>query len=365
MSAKVLIIGGSGSIGRELIRFLLQNDPELQIIAAGRNIESLLQLQERFGNEIFIRNMDCNKNYDLREVIKNCDLVCNCAGPSSVTGPAVAQECLHAGIPYTDPSDHAAMRTVFEREEDNKKISSAIFGAGIVPGFSGTLSLWFHDLLHEADHKLKRQDIYYAAKDEFSYAAAYDYADSIRLASLSETEPAKPHLIELPDFKQTFFACSYLSEEIIRIRKMVSIPLYYHNCFIGEDMLNALATVGGLHGGSLSLIDSAAILMKASKSCVNEFGKGHSFLCRAEMEDGTVHSVSVFIEDANALMGVMTGMAIQAQLKRKIDGVYYFAEIMEPEEVISQLQQSGCIAIDSQKNHVAKCSASKGVLHYA
>ncbi|WP_291328780.1 saccharopine dehydrogenase NADP-binding domain-containing protein [Desulfovibrio sp. UCD-KL4C] len=345
MSAKAVVIGGGGSIGQELVGFLSRNEPELQILAVGRSLDKLSRMQDLYGGNVNIQILDCSDPSAVRNVLQGSDIVCNCAGPSAIMGGSIARESLRAGIPYADPSDSRSMQVVFENNEIGHITTPALFGAGVVPGLSGVVPLWFEQHINSDGGPWSKMDIYYVGKDEFSSAAAYDYAESVRMAALSETEPAKPYFIDVPVFGQTFFAFAHKSEEHSRINCQMHIPFSYHNCFIGEHMLRALGTIGGRQGAGLSLDDAAVILREASQACVNQYGKGHSFLCRAERSDGLVDSLTVFIEDVNVLMGTTMGLSAQALLRGKVSGAHYFAEALDAAEVISELKHYGCICV--------------------
>lgn len=341
MSVKVGVLGGGGSIGLELIGFLSRHVPDVQVLAMGRTAKSCSRVSERFGGDVPTKILDCRDLSALREVLYDCDLFCNCAGPSALYSAPVAWASLQAGVPYADPSDSLSLRTVFEKAERLGCMISAIYGAGLVPGLSGILPMWFAQEAHKETNQWEGLDVYYAGKDEFSDSAAFDYADSIRTAMPPEPGIAKPHFVEMPCAGQTFLAFAHTSEEIRCIRSQIGIPLAYHNCFIGEEMLQALATVRSKKEDALSLDDAAKNLKEASRQCAALYGHGHSFLCRAKDADGQTSGWAVTVSEANALMGAMMGLASRHLLYKEISGAHYFAEILPAGNVVAELTKQG------------------------
>ncbi|HML59403.1 MAG TPA: saccharopine dehydrogenase NADP-binding domain-containing protein [Solidesulfovibrio sp.] len=344
MSALVGVLGGGGAIGMETVAFLLRHVPDLEVLALGRSPDRLAGVRERHGKGVRTRTLDCSDAPALGEALGQCDVVCNCAGPSSVLGPRVAGEVLRAGVPYVDPAGEAALLAVFERPHAPAARASVVLGAGLVPGLSGIVPLWLQQVVVDGgDRPWERMRVYYAAMDTFSLTAAYDYADSIRKAPPPEATAARPHFVEMPFSGHTFLAFAHTSAEIRRVCASSGISLAFHNCFIGEEMPRALAAVADTRRAPLSMDEAALVLRDASRACASRYGQGHFLLCQARRADGQSASLAVAVEDANALMGAMVGLAVEAVLGGRTQGVRYFAEALPARHVMRRLAGYGLL----------------------
>ncbi|WP_027183249.1 saccharopine dehydrogenase NADP-binding domain-containing protein [Desulfovibrio inopinatus] len=353
MSTVVGVLGGAGAIGTEAVDFLLRYVSDIEVLVLGRSSEKLTHILKSHKKNIRTQVLDCSNILDLRKVLQQCSVICNCAGPSSVLGPCVAKEALRAEVPYVDPAGEAPLLAVFERPEHYKteNISTVVLGSGLMPGLSGLVPLWLYQHLQEKNRPSTYLRIYYAALDAFSYSAAYDYAESMRKAPPPESTAARPHFVEMPFSGQSFLAFAYTSFEIRRVRERLNIPLDFHNCFIGEEMPRALATIAKTADSVFSLDDAATVLKNASGACASRYGRGHFFLCEAEGDNGQKTSLAVAVDDANTFMGAMVGMAVEAILSGQVRGVNYFAEALPPKSVMTQLARQGLIRMGPPEMH--------------
>lgn len=334
MSVKVAVIGAGGSIGSELVKFLFQYIADVQVLALGRSTTSLRRVYETCGKKCIAHSFDVTNTSALKTLLQQCDIVCNCAGPSSMIEGSVARECLMAGVPYIDPSDFA-FHAVQKEFSGQKEPYLALFGAGLVPGLSGIFSRWGWQQLVTRYDEPKRFDVYYAGKDIFSESAAFDYVVSIRSSEPPDLSLPVPHFQEIPGSGQTFLAFPYISSEIQKIKSSLSAPLVYYNCFIGEEMLRTLGIIGRQQ--DISLSQAAKILRDASIHCTDNYGKGHFFFGKLEMNSGEVKELSINIDDANIIMGTIIGITVITILQENLQGIHYLSEIIHPDKIINKL----------------------------
>jgi saccharopine dehydrogenase-like NADP-dependent oxidoreductase len=136
MSRTVLILGGTGRIGREVARDLRQYTTA-EIIITGRGSEPIdLRPRERFL-QLEIENKDL-----LREAIKNSDLVIHCAGPFHYRDGRVLVTCIEEKVNYIDVSDHRSFyqKVITYRQDAENTGITAVLNTGIFPGISNSIT---------------------------------------------------------------------------------------------------------------------------------------------------------------------------------------------------------------------------------
>jgi len=97
-SDKWLIYGAYGFTGAWIAREAVRRG--LRPILAGRRTSPLEQLADELGGER--RAFDLSQPTVVKEAVKDCRLVLNCAGPFSQTAEAIINACLETGTAYLD-----------------------------------------------------------------------------------------------------------------------------------------------------------------------------------------------------------------------------------------------------------------------
>ncbi|MEG3134306.1 saccharopine dehydrogenase NADP-binding domain-containing protein [Rouxiella sp. T17] len=232
------VLGATGSVGKHVVRFLA---PYADILAASR--------RPTRGDQEGIKacQLDLLDNLALREFLKSCDLVVNCAAPGSLTEERVARLACELGIDYVDPGGdeplYAALasRTVAQQ--------SAILSAGMLPGLSGVLPR----LLAEEFTQLTALTGYALNHEPFSTGGAKDFLASLdngfSMAGLSlqrgELQPcASPSECQLPLASIAAQAVPFLSSEWQRMSRQQRLgEVAWFNLYPHGELYNWLGTL--------------------------------------------------------------------------------------------------------------------------
>lgn len=138
MGQKVLILGGTGQIGRRVAMDLLEQG-DLEITVTGRRNGSRLSgLAAAHGNFL---QLDLDWQDKLREAIAAHDLVIHCAGPFHQRDGRVLKACIATQKDYVDVSDHRCLYEKVKPWGDEVKAAgiTAICNAGVFPGISNSM----------------------------------------------------------------------------------------------------------------------------------------------------------------------------------------------------------------------------------
>ncbi|WP_263971557.1 saccharopine dehydrogenase family protein [Leptolyngbya ohadii] len=148
MTQQVLILGGSGRIGRQvaadLLTYTLAN-----ITLAGRNGRIGMGVAQALLNEAgatashrcqFL-SVALDDQPALRAAIAESDLVIHCAGPFHRRNATVLNLCIELGVNYIDVSDHPSFtcKAIALRAKSEAAGITAIVNTGIFPGISNSM----------------------------------------------------------------------------------------------------------------------------------------------------------------------------------------------------------------------------------
>ncbi|MEG3437197.1 saccharopine dehydrogenase NADP-binding domain-containing protein [Pannus brasiliensis CCIBt3594] len=135
MTRTVLILGGTGRIGRSVARDLIEH-ADANVIVTGRGLSpDNLDARERFVR------LDLEERERLREAIQNSDLVIHCAGPFHYRDGRVLQTCIEERVNYIDVSDHRSFyqKVIPYRSDAENAGITAVLNTGIFPGISNSI----------------------------------------------------------------------------------------------------------------------------------------------------------------------------------------------------------------------------------
>jgi len=147
ISMKVAVLGGAGTIGRGVISELAGYD-EVESIKACE-IESRFKeakkVEKKVGDKVSATVVDILDPKLLNSVLKDTDLVINCAGPFFKLAPPAIRAAVGLGIAYIDIMDDPdPMRKILEEEELARTARDSgalvIMGLGSTPGLSNILA---------------------------------------------------------------------------------------------------------------------------------------------------------------------------------------------------------------------------------
>lgn len=153
--ARIIVMGGCGSVGSAAIRTLLSGDYFDAIVIAENRYEAACSLAESLDPQIVSAiRIDANDPEDIKEAVKGSDVVLNCVGPFYKYGPVILRAVIESGVNYVDVCDDLdATEMMLELDEyAQEKGVSALIGMGSSPGIANVLVRFCAEsLLDEVD----------------------------------------------------------------------------------------------------------------------------------------------------------------------------------------------------------------------
>jgi saccharopine dehydrogenase-like NADP-dependent oxidoreductase len=148
MTNRVVIMGGSGRIGRSVAADILTHTPA-EVILAGRNPvvgeRICRQLANHHGpqpdSSVQFLALDLADSDGFSRAIAGANLVVHCAGPFHYRDTAVLEHCIDQGINYVDVSDHPSYtrKAMACATAATQAGVTAIVNTGIFPGISNSM----------------------------------------------------------------------------------------------------------------------------------------------------------------------------------------------------------------------------------
>jgi len=165
---KVLIIGGSGRIGRSIAADLIKNDAVV-VTLTSRSLEAAQQAAASLGSQARAIQLDLTHLKALETAIADgvaypqdrgqsetsapYDLVIHCAGPFHDRDARVLQTCIQQRVNYLDVSDHPSFTEKALKFKDQATAAgvTAIINTGVFPGISNSMVRQDVEALDQAD----------------------------------------------------------------------------------------------------------------------------------------------------------------------------------------------------------------------
>ena len=151
-----LVLGGTGGMGQGVARDLIKQDQIKKVILGDINTDpSRVQEKLRASEKVSLRKIDVNDHNGMVSVIKDADVVINCAGPFYKTAVAVARAAVEAKVNYIDIcDDYEATEILFASDIDQAARAAGITvltGMGSDPGTNNVIVKWFANKLDRVD----------------------------------------------------------------------------------------------------------------------------------------------------------------------------------------------------------------------
>lgn len=153
---KVLVLGGTGSMGQGVARDLIKQEPIQQVILGDINTDpNRVQEKLRSSPKVSLTKIDVNDHPGLVKTIREAEVVINCAGPFYKTAVAVARAAVEAKVNYIDIcDDYEATEILFASDIDAAARAAGITvltGMGSDPGTNNVIVRWYADQLDRVD----------------------------------------------------------------------------------------------------------------------------------------------------------------------------------------------------------------------
>ncbi len=138
---KILVLGGAGTMGQEVINLLLERI-EAQIVVADANLKGLKQVETVYGPKVSTSTVDVNDRQALIKLLGGADIAISTVGPFYKTAATVIQAAVEAGCNLVDiDDDFDATRSSLDLDQAAKKAGvTAIIGMGASPGVTNLVA---------------------------------------------------------------------------------------------------------------------------------------------------------------------------------------------------------------------------------
>lgn len=139
---RVLILGGTGIVGRRVAAELARSKEVTDLIIGGRNYETLRRSTSLLGESARAALLDLENDALLGTACVQADVVVNCCGPAHLTELPAASAAIEAGVAYVSlGNDYAAAGAVADLDERARSTGSTVVtGCGLSPGITTLLT---------------------------------------------------------------------------------------------------------------------------------------------------------------------------------------------------------------------------------
>lgn len=140
--ARITVLGGCGTVGSIAVRTLTELGDFSEIIVADIDTTRADWLVKDIGGDnLSAVSCDATDSRSIKAVIKESDIVLNCAGPFYILAPVILKAVIDAGVNYVDVCDDVdATIEILKLDKAAKRAGiSALIGMGSSPGVANLL----------------------------------------------------------------------------------------------------------------------------------------------------------------------------------------------------------------------------------
>ncbi len=153
---QALVLGGTGSMGQAAARDLIKQEQVKKVILGDIIIDpGRLYDKLRTSEKVSLSKVDVNDTEALVRVMKDVDVVINCAGPFHKTGVTVSMAAIEAKVDYVDISDeYKTVVNLFVPEIDGPAKEAGITiltGMGSDPGTNNLIAKYHANQLDRVE----------------------------------------------------------------------------------------------------------------------------------------------------------------------------------------------------------------------
>lgn len=278
---KIIIMGGSGGMGRAAVRTALTFDFVTEIVVAG--IDG--GLAKRFVaslNDPRVRNLhlDVTDTASLRQAISEVDVVLNAAGPFFRFGVPILEASIEEGKHYCDICDdwQPTVEMLKLGEKAKARGVTAVVGMGASPGILNLLCVKAANELDEVDDIVSAWKLSGAVNDDdgFTPPVAEGHVDAaavhlvhclseeirvVRNGEMVDTRPLEHTQIDFPTLGKLDIWSLGHPEAVTLPRRFPNLKNCYNGMLgIGEIVEDLREVANAVSAGQLGVEDAARML---------------------------------------------------------------------------------------------------------
>jgi len=159
---KIIVLGGSGAVGRVVVKTLTTFSEVSKVIIGDINIRKAHEVAEEINSDkVVVCEVDVTDSKSLQNAIRDVDIVVNCVGPFYKFGPLILKSAIEIGRNYVDINDDVdATQEALKMDNAAKKMNiTALIGMGSSPGITNLLAKFAADQLLDEVNSI---DLYHA-----------------------------------------------------------------------------------------------------------------------------------------------------------------------------------------------------------
>lgn len=341
MKKVVGVLGCSGAVGTNVMAHL----GERYDILGGQRKEVPL----KYGKWVFADIFD---PVSLKNFCKQCDVVINAAGPSTLIKGTVAECCAKLGVDYVDISGESIYIERTGPKFEAAK-NSFVIGAGLEAGLSGLLPYYLKRNFDE----IEIANCYLGSRERISRSSLVDVLGSCFIDSgyanacydHGEIKPVTSTLMEgkqkILGFCEDMYLKPYISNEIISMAKKCEMGrVTWYHAIADEQIMEILAsmfeTVSNIEQEDFQkvLVDKYMPIFEAIANTKPRFNTlVYDFLGTKNGEK--LHTLSICqIDEGYLVCGAMAAFAAEQVLQGNVaQGISWACDILDPVKTVEYL----------------------------
>lgn len=358
------VIGGSGRVGQETVKYLLKETPYSIIIGSRTDKKHGIPTSDRLS----YMHVDVFNPDSLTQFCSACSIVVNCAGPSALVKDVVALAALENNVHYVDPGGHNPVyHTLTEHQKtlQDKNLVS-VMATGILPGLSEVFPIYEAQQIFES---ITSMEYSYIGRDEWTHNSAYDIAWGVGNIGKGEAPiiytdgvPKEVNLltsgkgITLPQPLGSCKLYPVLREELrdfIAAHNIQNVAVYGNNWGVWVSLATIAVKIFKWHRSEKQLHQAADLIVKAARKDMK--GKRSGFMLHLTMEgmkNGQPASTAstLYFEDTYRATGICAAITAQMIAEKQIPAGHYWASQLPDTDRFMQLFLKQGYTITRNKN---------------
>ncbi|WP_036461497.1 saccharopine dehydrogenase NADP-binding domain-containing protein [Mycobacterium sp. 141] len=331
---RVLLLGSTGAVGRSCLDALAAR-ADLVVTLGGRDEDRLRAVATASDSDVTA--LDISDEQAVAAALKQCDVLVNCAGPSSQHSARLATAASAAQVAYVDPGGDRALFDVLGEIGTDVPI---LLQTGVQPGLTGML------LRTLASVQPTAVTVWCGGLQDLTPASVLEYLASLRdphshpgaelrdgeIRTVRGREPEPPPAQFFPGSVSVH---PHLDHETIEVAAEFDIEqVSWYNVFDGPRTRRAMQILAADHRTGHDVPEVSDVLAAAK---LDLFGRNPYFAIAGVAEqDSCRTSLAVSCRDSFGVTGALTAFGVQCVLSSS-PGVYPFWKLDVPREVWSFL----------------------------
>lgn len=354
----VIVMGGNGRVGREVVSYLLRHTSQPLIVASRSGLLDNVPKNPRVSSLA----LNAFEPDSLRDGLRGAALVIACIGPSGLVGDRVARACCDIGVPLIDAGGYDPLLTALQLHQRSNPVEvPLIISVGLMPGLTGLFPKYVVEQTADGQTP-ERLDMYCVARDAWTYNSAWDIVHSLGdfgqdrgLALIRDGQHQKVGLFKAGrkvDFGAPVGRVTTLlmpSEELARLARQLRIPevrAYGSNVGPRAAISCLRAKLLGDFRTPERIHSAAQRLAKASARDLQKLPPAYALKVEVTYPDARIESASLTITDTYRATGVSIAIAACCLLQGRAiaNGVQMLHEAMDARHFMQLLNAEGLCA---------------------